>query len=84
MVKSLLQPHQGQALLGAQRILGDFRHQCSVFERRQAGDQIVELKNKTHMLATVACQLGFAGGCDVMVKVQNAAGRGYVQSTQDI
>jgi hypothetical protein len=55
------------AVLWAKPGLGDLRDKRDVFESGQAGNQIVELKNKPHVLAPETSQLCVARGSENVI-----------------
>jgi hypothetical protein len=84
MMDALMQAHQRQRLFRRQRIarhLGDERH---VFQRRQARHQIIELKDKSHMIASVTRQLTLAGFMQRPAAKEHFAAGAAIQAAQNV
>ncbi len=84
MVLALTQPDPLQRLRGRHRVGGDVGHQLHVFQRRQAGDEVIELEHETDRGASEARQLGFLGRAQVVALTLHLTAAGSVQPAQDV
>ena len=66
------------------RMVGDLVHQRYVLEHGEAGNEIVELKHKTNVLAPVPGQFGVVGTDEVVVAPSRFAAGRRVETAQDI
>jgi hypothetical protein len=53
VIQTLPEIDKPQCFLGCKRVLCDLGHQSNIFARREAGNQIVELKDETNVFAPV-------------------------------
>ena len=84
MIGAFFQIHHFQCVQRAHRIIRDLGDQLNIFARRQARNQIVKLKNKPDIFASVAGQIGWVTGSQFTVEVMHGTGRGHIQPAKDI
>ena len=71
-------------MLGIERIGADLSCELNVFERRQVGDQIVELEDKADIGAAVFHELSLVGGAHVAPVHRHGAGSRRIHATQNV
>ena len=71
-------------MLGIERIGADLRRELDVFERRQVGDQIVELEDKAQLAAAILAQVGGLEYGEVAAVHQNGAAVGILQAADQV
>ena len=59
MIFAVVQIDQPQGFGGIERVRSDISNERRILDRGQTGDQVVELKNETHVFASILCQLVF-------------------------
>ena len=84
MIQPLAQSHHCQGLIGRHRVGCNIGNDGNVFARRQAGNQVVELEYKAHMLAPEARQPSVSGMRQVFAVVPDMTAAGHVQPAQNI
>ena len=65
-------------------IAGDFGDQRHVLPRRQAGNQVVELKHEAHVVAAIARQRRVVEFGELLAAVEHRAAGGHVEPAQNI
>src|SRR5689334_19590421 len=84
MTSAILKTDQGERILRTHRTLGDVGHQRHIFDRGEAGNQIVELKNESDVLAAISCEVGIGRSRQVVVqKPYRATGR-HIEPAEDV
>ena len=71
-------------MLGIERIGANLRRKLDIFERRQVGDQIVELEDKADVGTAVFHELRLVGGAHVAPVHRHSAGGYRIHATQDV
>ena len=71
-------------MLGIERIGANLRRKLDIFERRQVGDQIVELEDKANVGAAVFHELRLVGGAHVAPVHRHSAGGYRIHAAQDV
>ena len=84
MSRPVAQSHEGERFRGIHRIPADIGYESNVLESREAGNQVVELKNKPDMIPTVLSERCVSRRCEVVVEKAHRAARGCVQPAEDI
>src|SRR5690349_11035767 len=84
MIQPFLKSDQTQSFLWSHRIARDFRDKTDIFPGRETRDQVVELKDKSDMLAPVERQCAIIHRGEIAFTEENLARRGAVQTTEDI
>ena len=82
--EALTQANLAKRLLGIERIGADLRRELDVFERRQVGDQIVELEDKADVGAAVFHELLLVSRTHVAPVHRYGAGGYRVHTAQDV
>lgn len=81
---TIRETNQRQRFGGRHRIGRDLCHQCHILCRREARDQIVELKDESDVVSSVGGQLFYVGIRQLCPTVAKGARRGKIQSAQDV
>ena len=84
MVQPAIQPHQRQCILGAHRVPGDLGDDGHVLARRQAGNEVVELEDETHVVAPELGERAVIGMSEILPVVPDAPRRGHIQPAEDV
>ena len=84
MIQPLAQAHQFQRLLGRHGLGSDVGHDGNIFARGEAGNEVIELKDKAHVVAAKAREAGVAGVGQVFAVVPHLPGAGHVQPAQNV
>ena len=74
----------GDGLVDGHGVGRDVGHQRHVLAHREAGNQVVELKDKTHMLAPVGREGGLTGAREPLVGKPDLARAGHIQPAQNV
>lgn len=82
MIESCAESHHVESIFWSHRVVGDLGDEADVFARGQAGDEVVELKNKTDGLAAILRELLFVGGGQVGVAVAQFARSGEIETAK--
>ena len=84
MMEPVGQTHPRQCFRGVHGVGADLGDQLDIFQRSEAGDEIVKLKNKAHMLTSELGQGGIVRLRQIMIQIVHATARGRVEATQNI
>ena len=82
--EAFTQADLAKRLFGIERIGADLRREFDVLKRRQVRDQIVELKDKADIGATVFHKLCLVGGAHIAPVHRHSAGGRRVHTAQDV
>jgi hypothetical protein len=77
------EPHESEGLLRTYRGAGNIGHQSDILPGRQTGDEIIELKHKSHILAPKAGQGRVISRGQIPVAKQYLAARRHIQPPQE-
>ena len=81
---ALAQANLAKRLFGIERIGANLRRELDVFERRQVGDQIVELEDKADVGAAVLHELRLVGSAHVTPVHRHGAGGRRIHAAQNV
>ena len=84
MIAPGTKPDTVQRLGGIHRVAGHIRDKLHIFACRQRGDKIVELKDKSHMVAPVARQGPVAQPRQLKIAKPDMARCGMIKTAQNI
>ena len=84
VVATIVKAHQPQSFAWLKGITGNFRDERDVFLGSQAGDSGVELKHKPDVFAMEFGQFIFISVGKRLILEQDFAGRGNIQSTENV
>ena len=82
--EALTQANLAKRLLGIERIRADLRRKLNIFERRQVGDQIVELEDKADVGAAVFHELRLVSGAHIAPVHRHGAGSRRIHAAQNV
>src|SRR5699024_3011066 len=84
MIGTVTQLHNIKGFLRRHRIISNLGDDLHVFEGRKAGDQVIELEDKSHIMPPVAGKLSLRGLGQVLITVENFSLRGGIQPAENI
>ena len=84
VLRPLLQAHLLQNLPGVQCPGRELRRDLDVLERREIGDQVIELEHKAHVVSAVGGELAFIKGRDLLPVDSHAAIGEAVHPAQNV
>ena len=84
MVETIRQTDQAERLFRCHRLLDDLGDQRDVLAGRQAGNQVVELKDETDVRPAVLRERRLVGRRQVLLAVHDLPGRRHVEASENV
>ena len=75
---------RSSARSGCHRLAHDVRHQGHVLAGGQAGNQVVELEDESHVVAPVFSERRLIGGRQIAIAIGHRAARRHVEAADDV
>lgn len=84
MVEPSFKSYQGKDFPGVERLFRNLVYECHILQHSQAGYEIVELKDKTDMLAPISCEFGVVRPDQIMIAPAGLARGWGIETTENV